>query len=307
MLKPKEDPTSRSLEGTDGIEPGMDEILRSIRGILGEDDAGGVRFPEPDAGANDAAVPQDLPSGPPLAFLRRKPTPDPSSGAAEAPAMPTLEERLARHRAKADAERKALRELAERASAKTAPKAPAERAADTPPPEARAGEARTGSDARPPELEVQPASDGPNEVAPADAEGANAGGADAAAAAAAAEPVPEFDIFAESEDLTAPPEPPVQRRMRRMELPDIEAEPVDYSGRPFAPAVEVLGPRDEAGVEETFEELARSLLRDKGDDMDGILADMMRPIVREWLDDHLAGIVERVVREEIDRVSRGVR
>ena len=41
--------------------------------------------------------------------------------------------------------------------------------------------------------------------------------------------------------------------------------------------------------------------------MDGILSDMMRPLVRSWLDDNLSGIVERVVREEIERVSRGGR
>jgi uncharacterized protein len=34
---------------------------------------------------------------------------------------------------------------------------------------------------------------------------------------------------------------------------------------------------------------------------------MMRPMIKSWLDDNLPGIVERLVRAEIERVSRGGR
>jgi uncharacterized protein len=33
--------------------------------------------------------------------------------------------------------------------------------------------------------------------------------------------------------------------------------------------------------------------------------DMMRPMLKAWLDDNLPSLVERVVRAEIERVSRG--
>ena len=95
-----------------------------------------------------------------------------------------------------------------------------------------------------------------------------------------------------------------------MELPEIEAEPVDYSGARSAPSPVQAGVTfeiPEAPLEQTFEELARAMLADRTGDIDGILTDMMRPMVREWLDDNLSGIVERVVREEIERVSRGRR
>jgi cell pole-organizing protein PopZ len=32
---------------------------------------------------------------------------------------------------------------------------------------------------------------------------------------------------------------------------------------------------------------------------------MLRPMLKEWLDDHLPDVVERLVRAEIERVARG--
>ena len=41
--------------------------------------------------------------------------------------------------------------------------------------------------------------------------------------------------------------------------------------------------------------------------LDEIAEDMLRPMLREWLDDNLPTLVERLVREEIERVERGPR
>ena len=40
---------------------------------------------------------------------------------------------------------------------------------------------------------------------------------------------------------------------------------------------------------------------------DEIAEDMLRPMLQEWLDDNLPTLVERLVREEIERVARGPR
>ena len=32
---------------------------------------------------------------------------------------------------------------------------------------------------------------------------------------------------------------------------------------------------------------------------------MMRPMLKNWLDDNLPGLVERIVKTEIERVARG--
>jgi uncharacterized protein len=36
-----------------------------------------------------------------------------------------------------------------------------------------------------------------------------------------------------------------------------------------------------------------------------MVRDMLRPMVKTWLDDNLPTLVERLVREEIQRVARG--
>jgi uncharacterized protein len=51
-----------------------------------------------------------------------------------------------------------------------------------------------------------------------------------------------------------------------------------------------------AGLEARSAELADSMVRD-----------MLRPMLKAWLDDNLPDIVERLVREEIQRVARGSR
>jgi uncharacterized protein len=38
---------------------------------------------------------------------------------------------------------------------------------------------------------------------------------------------------------------------------------------------------------------------------DSMVRDMLRPMVKQWLDDNLPTLVERLVREEIQRVARG--
>ena len=276
MPKPNESAARRIDEDASAVEPGMEDILRSIRGILGEEEERRVEFP--DSSANDPG--EDLPPRrqPPLAFLQRKRAPEvmepiEADAPAAKPVVPSLEERLARHREKAEAERRTLRELTERAQARVAP------LIEEPTPPAPEAVEKREAPAEPIVAEVAPEPVVEPEPAPF---------------------VSEQELF----DATPVPEP--VRRPRRMALPEIEAEPVDYAGP--AQRVELFSPEPAAaGLDETFEDLARSMLQEKSGEMDGVLADMMRPMVREWLDDNLAAIVERVVREEIERVSRGAR
>ncbi len=41
--------------------------------------------------------------------------------------------------------------------------------------------------------------------------------------------------------------------------------------------------------------------------MEDMAREMLKPMLREWLDDNLPTLVERMVREEIERVARGPR
>lgn len=60
-------------------------------------------------------------------------------------------------------------------------------------------------------------------------------------------------------------------------------------------------------VSRSFGELAAVLDGQQRRSLDEMAEEMLRPMLREWLDDNLPTLVERLVREEIERVARGPR
>ena len=56
-----------------------------------------------------------------------------------------------------------------------------------------------------------------------------------------------------------------------------------------------------------FNTLAAMRLADNSEDLLGLAREMIRPLLKSWLDDNLPGMVERMVRAEIERVARGSR
>ncbi|MDP9837919.1 cell pole-organizing protein PopZ [Neorhizobium huautlense] len=62
-----------------------------------------------------------------------------------------------------------------------------------------------------------------------------------------------------------------------------------------------------AQVARSFGELADMLDGFNQQSVEEIAQDMLRPMLQEWLDDNLPTLVERLVREEIERVARGPR
>jgi uncharacterized protein len=96
---------------------------------------------------------------------------------------------------------------------------------------------------------------------------------------------------------------------------DARAEPVLEA--PSAPRQEVQH-ADDAGnrgaiisehagrqVAAAFEELSEAFSASRKRSYDEIAEDMMRPMLQDWLDNNLPLLVERLVREEIERVARG--
>ncbi|MDQ0320184.1 cell pole-organizing protein PopZ [Pararhizobium capsulatum DSM 1112] len=79
-----------------------------------------------------------------------------------------------------------------------------------------------------------------------------------------------------------------------------------------APAVEpettaIVSPEVGAQVARSFDDLTLALDAGPRRSFDEIAQDMLRPMLQEWLDDNLPTLVERLVREEIERVARGPR
>jgi len=60
-----------------------------------------------------------------------------------------------------------------------------------------------------------------------------------------------------------------------------------------------------AAVDSAFSSLAHTVLGNNARTLEDLVKEMLRPMLRSWLDDNLPGLVERLVRAEIERVSRG--
>lgn len=66
----------------------------------------------------------------------------------------------------------------------------------------------------------------------------------------------------------------------------------------------LTSPETDAAVAASFVNLAQTLLGDQPRTLEDLVKDMMRPMLQSWLDANLPSIVERMVREEIERVAR---
>jgi uncharacterized protein len=58
-------------------------------------------------------------------------------------------------------------------------------------------------------------------------------------------------------------------------------------------------------VESAFNALASTVLSNNARTLEDLVKEMLRPMLKAWLDDNLPALVERIVKAEIERVSRG--
>ena len=97
--------------------------------------------------------------------------------------------------------------------------------------------------------------------------------------------------------------------------PDAPAEPalriIEEPRRPARhQATAVLRPRADLGstmaaVDSAFNTLAHTVIGQNARTLEDLVKEMLRPLLKSWLDDNLPGLVDRIVRAEIERVSRG--
>ncbi len=69
----------------------------------------------------------------------------------------------------------------------------------------------------------------------------------------------------------------------------------------------IVSPAVGRQVARAFDNLAHAVEQGPRRSFDEIAEAMLRPMLQEWLDDNLPTLVERLVREEIERVARGPR
>ncbi|MGX5733517.1 PopZ family protein [Bosea thiooxidans] len=182
-----------------------------------------------------------------------------------------------------------------------------------------------------------------DDAKPAEAE---APAADAAAEAPAPTPTPAaepepappaaidedvLDLGAEAALIAAPPPetPAPQPAAPPAEEPDITfveeasaapAPPAEPAPPPpaavfipsttSAPAVDMaslLSDQASSAVTNAFGHLANTVLSNNARTLEDLVKEMLKPMLKAWLDDNLPTMVERLVRAEIERVARGGR
>ena len=69
----------------------------------------------------------------------------------------------------------------------------------------------------------------------------------------------------------------------------------------------LLSDHSDSAVSGAFSALAHTILAQNARTLEDLVAEMLKPMLKDWLDDNLPSLVERLVQEEIHRVSRGRR
>jgi cell pole-organizing protein PopZ len=68
---------------------------------------------------------------------------------------------------------------------------------------------------------------------------------------------------------------------------------------------QLLSRTTSAAVDSAFNTLAQSVLVQNARTLEDLVREMLKPMLKAWLDENLPAMVERMVRAEIERVSRG--
>ena len=134
-------------------------------------------------------------------------------------------------------------------------------------------------------------------------------------------PLPDGDVFELTDEMAvAPPQPPPQPPFHKIEPEDdleftetaasramhrqpvFEPPPLEI---PAPPPQQILSRSTVSAVESAFNSLANTVLSNNARTLEDLVKEMLRPMLKSWLDDNLPGLVERIVKAEIERVSRG--
>jgi len=126
-------------------------------------------------------------------------------------------------------------------------------------------------------------------------------------------PAPPDEVLELTEAMAAPAPEPTQPSFRRIEPDQDVVFHESAAAQPPPPVVPraadspLLSTAASAAVHSAFGTLAHSVLAQHPRTLEDLVKEMLRPMLKSWLDDNLPVMVERLVRAEIERVSRGPR
>jgi hypothetical protein len=247
-------------------EPSMEEILASIRRIIADDEA----KPPPGADKPAAAAPPS--------------TPAPTKPAAPAASAPAAKPPV----------------MSDVPSSKITP-APAAKPAAPPPPAPPPPAAPNSQDDIDALLNGLDETTTEEEVRSPQADGEVLELTDDMAVEVAPPPPQNAFQKVEPDDDLEFAEAAASKSMQRP--PAYDPPPVDAAAPPRPTAI--LSTTTVSAVESAFNTLAHTVLSNNARTLEDLVKEMLRPMLKSWLDDNLPGLVERIVKAEIERVSRG--
>ena len=247
-------------------EPSMEEILASIRRIIADDDVSKpAKAPEQ---ASAAAAPAGTSAAATPAKLSTTPSATPAPSKPAAPPPPP--------------------------AAKPSP--------------AAAANSQDDIDAMLAELDAPPKAAGKSGPMPPPAAAPEHKAAASPAAVPAASPstsLPAADVLDLTESMTSAVAPP-PKPAPSFQTIDGTSDVVFTTKAPEPMPDRALISNDTiAAVDSAFNSLAHTLIGQNARTLEDLVREMLRPMLKSWLDDNLPGMVERIVRAEIERVSRG--
>jgi len=134
--------------------------------------------------------------------------------------------------------------------------------------------------------------------------------------------LPKFDVEADLDVPAFNPQPMADVEAVAASAPEVEPEVASFTPPPQQPSVaqaapmpdpslssdmasQLLGATTQAAVRSSMNKLNGLGLGNAGATIESLMRDMLRPMLKEWLDENLPAVVERMVEKEIARVSRG--
>jgi cell pole-organizing protein PopZ len=188
-------------------------------------------------------------------------------------------------------------------------------------PEARAPEVKPAQAPEPPPIAKAPPPP-PKPVAPPpaamkqdDIDAMLAGLDEAPEPAPPPRPAPEPDVLELTEAMQAPAAPAFRQIDggqdvvfdEGLEPPPLRAaaEPPRSAAPPPMPEQPIISSATAAAVDSAFNALAHTVLVQNAKTLEDLVKEMLRPMLQHWLDNNLPTLVERLVRQEIERVARG--
>ena len=105
-----------------------------------------------------------------------------------------------------------------------------------------------------------------------------------------AETVGDIAVYPKEETVAAAPEPTPAPKPEPLAMPNDDTLVSEVSAKAAASAFGQLS--------------AAVAMPTDGQTLDGVVRDLLRPLLKDWLDQHLAAIVEAKVAEEVERIAR---